>query len=675
MTRQRRLDAYVALVVVVAATGLIYGATTDATAPGGIVLVELLLFGGLYVVAELFPIRVYSRSDAGSFTTSAAFAYALLLSVPLTVALLVIPVGSLAGDIRNRRPLVRTLFNAGQQTLAFGLGGLVLDALLQGAAFGPDDTVGLELVLALIPSGGAMYVANILLTGVAIALHNRVRLRSVLAEEFAPIDVLGHFMLLGLAPIFVVVTQRTVLLAPLLFLTVLAVYRSTQAALRRQHESLHDQLTGLANRRHLDARLAELAERSRREDEGFAVLLVDLDRFKDVNDTLGHHVGDLLLVAVADRLAGVAGLDTVARLGGDEFALLVSDVVDPTAVEVVAAEVVEVLGSTFHVQGFPLHIGGSVGVAIAPMHGREAEVLLRRADAAMYAAKRSGAGFLVADTGAEQVGPGRVSLLADLPDALADGQITLHYQPKCETRTGRVVGFEALVRWAHPVLGPLDPSVFVPMVEHTDLIGEFTARVLRGALRECAVWRAHGHHDLHVAVNVSAADLQDLRFPERVAEALDLAGLPASALELEITENSLLSDHARVGQVLATLRALGVTLSIDDFGTGFSSLAHLRSLPIEKVKVDRSFVTGMLGNTADALIVESVVHLAHGMGMRVVAEGVEDLGTLQRLTSMGCEETQGYLLSRPIGPDGVLAWLLDHEVVPLADVAVVEVAP
>jgi diguanylate cyclase (GGDEF)-like protein len=579
--------------------------------------------------------------------------------VPLPLALLVVPVGSALGDLRHRRPALRTAFNAAQLVIAFALAGTILQVLLGTTHFGPDERLGFELVLALIPSGGAMYVSNIVMTGIAIALHSRAPLASVLAEDFGPIDILGHLMLLGLAPIFVIVTQRNVLLAPLLFVTVLAVYRSTRAAMQRQHEALHDQLTGLPNRRYFDTRLDEATAAARRDDLPLAVLLIDLDRFKEVNDNLGHHIGDELLVAVGHRLRGLEGVDTAARLGGDEFAVLLTDPEVVEHVETAAATVVEELERAFTVASLPLQIGGSVGIATFPQHGRESLDLTRRADAAMYAAKRTNSGYRFAEA-SSGIGPGRVGLLADLPEGIAAGQIQLAYQPKVDARLGTVTGFEALLRWDHPVLGLLEPSVFVPMVEHTELIGGLTEHVLSLALSARARWEAAGH-GLTVAVNISACDLQDVRFPETVQRYLRGTGVEPRDLELEITENAIMADHGRASRVLAELRELGVRLTIDDFGTGYSSLAHLRALPIDAVKIDRGFVSGMSGSPADAVIVRSVIELAHGLGMSVVAEGVEELHTLDRLVAEGCDEIQGYLISHPLGADRVLAWLGDFE--------------
>ena len=660
MLRRHLLHVYVTAVIATATTILVWGLHGSTLSTLRDVPVSGLLFAGLFLLAELFPIRVYSRTDAGSFTTSAAFGYALLLSSPLPVALLAIAIGSLAGDLRSRRPLMRAAFNAAQLTIAFALGALVLQLLLGSVAFAPGDQVGLSLVLALLPSGAVMYVTNIGLIGIAISLDADVRIRAVLNEDFATVDVIAHFMLLGLAPIFVVVTQRNLFLAPLLFLTVYAVYRSTQAALQRQYEATHDQLTGLPNRRHLNARLAILTDAAVNGEAELTLMLLDLDRFKEVNDNLGHQVGDSLLRLVADRLRTVSGTDTVARLGGDEFAIVVTGTGRIDEIESIAKEVLSGIQRRFMVDDFPLHIGGSLGIATFPLHGRDTEELTRRADAAMYAAKRAGRDYVFAEVEGHSVSPGRLSLLNDVTGAIERGEFRLVHQPKIAITSGRVTGFEALIRWQHPTLGPLNPDLFIPMVEHTDLIGPLTRHVIDLALAANGEWRRAGF-DLRVAVNISARDLQDRRFPAGVAEALQVARTAADQLELEITENSIMADHGRTSAVLSDLHELGVTLTIDDFGTGYSSLRHLRALPIDTIKIDRSFVGGMEGSGADAVIAGSVIQLAHGLGMSVVAEGVERATTLDLLSRHDCDEAQGYLLSEPMAAEEVVPWLRRYE--------------
>ena len=660
MLRRRLLPVYVTAVIVTATAILVVGLSEASLDTLREVPTSGALFAALFLLAELFPIRVYSRTDAGTFTTSAAFGYALLLSTPLPLALLAIALGSIAGDLRWRRPPVRTAFNAAQLTIAFALGALILQLLLGSVSFGPDDEVGVSLVLALIPSGAAMYVTNIVLIGIAISLDAGVRIRAVLNEDFATVDVVAHFMLLGLAPIFVVVTQRAILLAPLVFLTVYAVYRSTQAALQRQYEATHDQLTGLPNRRLLNDRLAILTDAALNDESDLTLMLLDLDHFKEVNDNLGHHVGDRLLQAVGDRLRQVPGTDTVARLGGDEFAIVVSGTRKIDEIEAIAQELLANIQERFVIDDFPLHIGGSLGIATFPVHGRDIEELTQRADAAMYAAKRAGRDYVFAQVERHSVSPGRLSLLNDVHDAIERGEFRLVHQPKIDIATGRVAGFEALVRWDHPTLGMLNPDLFIPMVEHTDLIGPLTRHVMDLALAANGEWHRAGF-DLRVAINISARDLQDRRLPDGVREALTKARTAASQLEFEITENAIMADHGRASAVLADLHELGVTLTIDDFGTGYSSLRHLRALPIDTIKIDRSFVGGMERSGADAVIAGSVIQLAHGLGMTVVAEGVERATTLDLLSRHGCDEAQGYLLSKPMCAEDVVPWLRRYE--------------
>ena len=418
------------------------------------------------------------------------------------------------------------------------------------------------------------------------------------------------------------------------------------AATRRM--AFTDDLTSLPNRRLFALRLDEAIEAAKDSGSPFAVLVVDLDHFKELNDTLGHQTGDTLLRDVGLRLtATLRPGDTVARLGGDEFGIILAAPAGDDAARAAVARLREALDAPFTVLGLRLRVAASVGIAVHLEHGHTAEELLQRADVAMYDAKarRSGHAFYARERDPHSLA--RLALAAELPAAFAGDQIEIFLQPKARAGDQRVVGAEALVRWRHPERGLLPPSEFVELAEHSGLARELTRRVLDLALAQCAAWRAVGH-DLHVAVNLTVTDLLDTGMPGEVAAALAVHAVPAKALVLELTESSAMSDPTRIGRVLGDLRELGVGLSLDDFGTGYSALTHLRDLPVTEVKIDRSFVSSMQNEPADAAIVEATIGLAQRIGIVVVAEGAENDATWQRLAALGCDLIQGFALSRPV---------------------------
>jgi diguanylate cyclase (GGDEF)-like protein len=425
-----------------------------------------------------------------------------------------------------------------------------------------------------------------------------------------------------------------------------------------RHEALHDSLTGLANRVLFQQRLADLIARRRPTDPRVAVMLIDLDRFKEINDTLGHGTGDLLLEEVAARLRrGVPVHVTVARLGGDEFALLDPAQPDSASAASTARSLRDELQRPFTYEDLRLEVSASIGVAVAPDNGRDATTLLRRADVAMYAAKSTATGVAAYRDDLDEHSPRKLALVSELRTVIDEGGLELHYQPKAELATGAIVGVEALVRWPHRSEGLVYPDEFVPLAERTGLIGPLTDFVLHRALAQCRTWRDAGR-TLSVAVNLSARSLINVDLADRIAHALDAARVQPSQLVLEITETSLMSDARHVMAVLSRLAAMGLTLAIDDFGTGYSSLSYLKRLPVKEVKIDKSFVLNMHHDENDAVIVRSIVDLARNLGLRVVAEGVETPGAWQALRDMGCDLAQGYVLSRPLPADRLDAWLL-----------------
>lgn len=420
------------------------------------------------------------------------------------------------------------------------------------------------------------------------------------------------------------------------------------ADVRRQ--ALTDELTELPNRRLFMKQLQRAMTAARPARRGVSVLMLDLDNFKQLNDTLGHDAGDELLRLIGPRLTSVVrASDVVARLGGDEFAVLLDPGPDHAAVGRVAEDIMQALREPFRVQGLALRITGSVGVATYPDHARGPDELLKCADVAMYLAKDSRLGWERYATERDTNSRERLVLATDLAAALERGGIVAHFQPIADARSRRIVGAEALVRWRRPDGRMLPPNDFVSAAEHSGLSRPLTRRMLMLALEQVAGWRQSGQ-DLYVSVNTTVADLLDTSFPEEVGAALYLHDVPASALILEVTEREILCDPERIGAVLGELRELGVGLALDDFGTGYSSLAHLRDLSVQQVKVDRSFVSAMQNERTDAAIVYATIELAHKLGLSVVAEGVEDEATWQALVELGCDRIQGYRLGRPVGP-------------------------
>jgi diguanylate cyclase (GGDEF)-like protein len=433
--------------------------------------------------------------------------------------------------------------------------------------------------------------------------------------------------------------------------------RAERQAAENEYQALHDALTGLPNRTLLQDRIGQAIRQAERDLVPAALLLLDLDRFKEINDTLGHRCGDALLVQVGERVRTLLReVDTVARLGGDEFAILLPAIGNAEGAEEVARKLTAALEQPFVVNGLALDVEASIGVTIHPDHANDAEELLQQADIAMYAAKAAHAGFMLFDPTLDQHSPRRLALLGELRRAIDLSQLVLHYQPKVDARDSRVIGAEALVRWDHPEHGLIAPGEFIPLAERTGLIQPLTRFVLHAAISQCRRWEQVGY-DLPVSVNVSARCLLDPSFADEVTEMLTKWGVAPSSLLLEITESTIISNPARALEVLGQLHAAGIELSIDDFGTGYSSMAYLKDLPVQELKVDRSFVTHMTSSNRDAVIVRSTIELGRSLGLRVVAEGVEDAPTWEQLSALGCDAVQGFHISRPIGADELDRWL------------------
>ena len=387
-----------------------------------------------------------------------------------------------------------------------------------------------------------------------------------------------------------------------------------------------------------------------------SLLLLDLDRFKEVNDTFGHYAGDRLLEQIGRRLRETLSPDAlVARLGGDEFAVLLHGVTAAQS-DKVARELVELLDQAVLVEGQRLRAGASIGISAYPDDATDPDTLLRRADVAMYVAKRARSGFARYDPSLDEHTPERLAVAAELREAIVQDQLMLVYQPQVGVATGQVTGVEALVRWPHPRRGLIPPGEFMAMAEHTGLMEALTRCVLRMALRQCRSWLDSGRN-LPVSVNVSASDLHD-GFPELVTQLLAEHDVPARCLQLEITEDAMMTDPQGADRVLRQLQRIGVRIAIDDFGTGYSSLSYLGQLPIDELKIDQAFIRGMPDSTRMSAIVRSTIGLAHDLGLSVVAEGVEDEASVHMLQEYSCDVLQGYLFSRPLEPGALDRWLL-----------------
>jgi diguanylate cyclase (GGDEF)-like protein len=608
--------------------------------------VTFLVMLGLVLVAELRPVQVFPRDLAITLSMPFLFAFAVVSGVPATAV--AVAIASTLADLVDRKPWSRVAFNVAQYILSLGAAGVVLQALPDGGVLSPN--LDLRTVAIIVAAGAVFFVVNHVLTMQAVALDREVGLRSLLRRDLLA-EAAAAGALLIWSPIVLVVAQHVAFLLPALLLPAAAVRRGTRLALAKTHLALHDPLTGLPNRVAFTERLGDRLRED--PDARVAVLLVDLDRFKEVNDTLGHRVGDLLLERVATILGDVLGQDGVAaRFGADQFAVLV-DAVDATAAADHAVRFLQTLREPLVVDNFPLNVEASIGVALAPDHGRDAETLIRCADVAMFLAKEERGRVELYSSARDCHSPRRLALVGELPQAISERQLVVHYQPKGDLETGMVTGVEALVRWQHPKYGLLPPGEFVPLAEPTLHIEALTEYVLSAALEQWQRWRDVGL-DLSVAVNIPVQVLRTGQLAGRVTALLARWQVPPEALELEITESTLMSDCA---DALAALDAIGVRLAIDDFGTGYSSLAYLKRMPVDTLKIDRSFVGAMSTSSSDGVIVHSTLLLARSLGLATVAEGVEDARTWELLSRLGCDAAQGYFLSKPRPAAELTPWL------------------
>jgi diguanylate cyclase (GGDEF)-like protein len=602
------------------------------------------------LVAEFLPIPVPRRHGLDNVTISTAFAFALLLLCGAGPATLVYAGSSVIADTLTRTRPIKTLFNAGQYALAMSAAATVL-AL--GGIHPPAPMTGGELPLLLV-AGLALLAVNHVLAGAGASLLARLPIRRYLCEDCA-FQAWTTGCPLALAPVLLAAAQRNFWLVPVSFVPMLAIYIGGRQAAVDSHRAYHDELTGLPNRSMLIARLREALESAVRDGAPVAVMLIDLDNFKAINDTLGHEFGDRVLTRLSPRLRDAAGPDSIfARLGGDEFAVVLAGTVAEAGAR--AQDLLGALDRPLEVESLALHIAASIGIACYPQHGRTIDELLRHADVALYCAKASDGACEVYADAHDEYSLDQLALTAQLRRGIDRGELIVHYQPKVSLQPGRAPGVEALVRWNHPQLGVIGPDGFVPLAEQAGLIKLLTDRVLGVALSQASAWRREGI-DVTISVNVSMRNLLDHDLPATIADLLDRFDLPAKALRLEITESRIVADLGRAQTVLRELRAMGLSIALDDFGTGFSSLSQLRQLQVDEIKIDRSFVTHMETDRNDAALVRSIIDLGRNLGLDVTAEGVETAMVHRTLRELGCDFAQGYHLSRPVPADECRGYL------------------
>ncbi|MCI3905314.1 EAL domain-containing protein [Streptomyces spectabilis] len=647
--------AVVAAAAIVLGTGFFHAFTGGHPLfPSGTVGWSLAVLTGLIVghLVALGRDRWWGGTGSGGALTVAV----LLLYGWMPAGMVSLTVVVLVGVARRHRWRQGVLHGA-VDILGIGAGALTLAAFgTAPAADAPWNPESWDLYTA--PEVGLVAVAYLAVTRVLLWYVHAPRtgaLPTVTRTALVRQGLLG-VALLGIAPLICVVAMSLPLLLPLFTIPLVALDSTLWIARARAEEQLRDPLTGLPNRQWLMERTWTALDDAERIGARSALMLIDMDRFRSVNDTLGHLAGDRLLLQIADRLrlALPRGAEA-ARLGGDEFAVLLPVADSTTSAQRVARQLVGALGSPLDLDGLTLVLEASAGLAVFPDHAPDAEGLLRRADVAMYQAKRDRTGVEVYESKRDSNTPDRLGLLGDLRRALDAGDVELHYQPKVRF-DGEVAGLEALVRWVHPERGKVPPDEFIAIAESSGLMPHLTEYVLESALAQVARWRSQGLN-VPVAVNVSPRDVHTPGFAGAVAARLARHGVPAGALQLEITEHVLLEDPQRAADTLAGLTGHGVKMSLDDFGTGYSSLVHLRRLPVSELKIDRSFVARLAVDTEDAEIVRCTVDLAHSLGLLVVAEGVEDDETWERLRDLGCDAVQGWLVAAAMPPSETTAWL------------------
>jgi diguanylate cyclase (GGDEF)-like protein len=636
----RTFKAYAAAVVAAAVVALIAFTVLDGVG-GAFGSATFWLLAAFVLVGELLPIPVPRRHGLDRVTISTAFTFAIVLMYGVAPAMVVYAAASMIADGVQRTAGVKILFNAAQYVLTVGAVGLALIAV------GKPAPVALtaEVVPAVLLGAVIFFLANHVLAGTGAALLARTPVVPYLLEDLA-FQAVTEGCLLAFAPAIVAAAQVSVALVPLAFCPTLAIYFGGREAADAGHRAAHDELTGLANRSLLLDRLRSTIAAAEREGSSAVVMIADLDDFKSVNDTLGHAFGDRVLAAVAPRLLRVLGANaTLGRLGGDEFAVLLEHAGEGQATTVADA-LIGALERPLDIDGLSIQVAASIGIACYPQHGRTVEELLQHADVALYCAKASQSAYELYAEEEDEYSLDRLALAGQLRRGIERGELVIHYQPKVPLAGGRTRAVEALVRWDHPQLGLVGPDGFVPLAEQTGLIKPLTRHVLDASLRQCSIWRRTGL-DLRVSVNISTRSLLDTDLVTTIRELLERYELDPPSLQLEITESRIVADLRRARSVLDNLRGTGITIAIDDFGTGFSSLSQLQQLPVDEIKIDKSFVMRMETDANDFVLVRSIVELGHNLGLHVTAEGVESESVARRLNELGCTYAQGFYHGRP----------------------------
>ncbi len=647
---KRPLDAFIAFVAIVAVvTSTVVFALERHHGNGSVNWILFGAIGFLLVVTEATPSAALRFGSEGLVTPSWAFAFALLLLGSPASAIAVMAFASMISDIASKRGIDRLVFNAAQVSTSLAFGSLTLFAFgVHGPIFDPIR-LSLHDGIAMILSGVVVFLTNGIIIGLLLTFLERKRFMAI-ARQGLMLSMTADASMLAIAPVLVVSVQVSPLMVPLLGTTALLVFLTARQALHRAHDADHDPLTQLLNRRAFLGALEEFAASSTHEN-GAAIFILDLDKFKEVNDRLGHRVGDHVLQQFATRLtAALPGGAVVARLGGDEFAVLVRGASADEA-GAIASRVHASFGDPLQVDGFPLSAASSIGVAMFPEHGSTPGEVLHAADVAMYRAKRYRSGVEVFESFGTAREHGRVSLLADVAGAIEQQQFELLYQPQIDMRTGTLDAVEALLRWEHPIHGTIAPGEFIGLAEQTDLIGPLTSYILERALRDLPELP----DTCRLALNISARNLQDRHFARETLDVLDAAGVAPSRIELEITESAIADDPELARLAVEEFRAAGVSVTIDDFGTGYASFAMLRDFHVDRIKIDRSFITSAQTSERNTEIIGSIVDLAHRLGLEVTAEGVECIDIWNLLTDFGCDLAQGFLVSRPVAINEIRA--------------------
>jgi diguanylate cyclase (GGDEF)-like protein len=635
----QRFVVYVAAVtacavVALAGCGLTWTWQVDSPA----LLAVLSVF---VVAAELLPIPVPRRHGLAKVTVSTAFAVAILLRFGAWPATLVYVTSSVLADSIERVAPIKVIFNAAQYALAM----IAAAGVLALAGTQPmTDITGADLPIV-IAAAVAFFVVNHALACTAAALLTRLPILRYMRDDLA-FQTWTAGCALAFAPLVLAAADSGLALVPLCSVPMLALYIGGRQAAVNSHLAYHDTLTDLPNRLLFSEHLSAALAGARQEDHPFAVMILDLDDFKAINDTLGHDFGDLVLKAVANRFRRALGDGaTLARLGGDEFAV----VIDGTRAQAgqTAQRLRTALTEPLQVESLAVHTAASIGIACFPEHGTTAPELMRHADVALYCAKASDASVQTYAEEYDEYSIDRLELAAQLRRGIERGELSVLYQPKVALNGQATPAVEALARWNHPQLGSIGPDGFIPLAEQTGIITLLTERVLDAALTQCGIWHREGL-DVSVSVKVSTRTLLDHDLPPMIRTLLDRHDLPPTALELEIPERRIIADLRRTRSALDALRAMGVTIAIDDFGTGSSTLTQLQELPVDAIKIDRSFVTRMETHADDAVLVRSMIELGQNLHLRVTAEGVENEDTSRTLRELGCDYAQGLHIGRPL---------------------------